>query len=129
MGFRPHPSMAETDAQSPRCWGTCARCGFVGNLIKFRDQADWRGLQIMSLHLLVCSPCYDTPQRQLGTIVLPPDPVGVLNARPEPYPMDENWIFLWENLGYPVYLEGSQQAAITLETSIYSNDGDWPWPP
>lgn len=28
-------------------------------------------------------------QRQLGVIVLPPDPVAVLNARIEPYSIDE----------------------------------------
>ena len=32
---------------------------------------------------------YDTPNRQLGTIILPPDPVSIINARPEPYYVEE----------------------------------------
>jgi hypothetical protein len=31
----------------------------------------------------------DEPQRQLGTITLPPDPPGVMNARVEQYAIDE----------------------------------------
>ncbi len=129
MGFRPHPRRAETNADSPRGWATCVRCGFVTNMVKLINQTDWRGTQLQSLFTFVCEPCLDRPQRQLGTVILPPDPVGLLNARPEPYPSDEYWLFLWEGVGYPIYLEGSSQSAITLETSIYSNDGDWPWPP
>lgn len=128
MGFRPHPR-AQTSAENPRSWATCDRCGLVYNLDRLVWQFDWRGTELQNTQVLVCKQtCLDKPQRQLGTVILPPDPVGVLNARPEPYPSDEYWMFLFEGAGYPVYLEGSQ-SAITLELSIYSNDGDWPWPP
>ncbi len=121
---------AEVNADSPRAFATCARCGLLYNLERLVWQFDWRGTQLQNLNTLVCTvTCLDKPQRQLGTVILPPDPVGLLNARPEPYPSDEYWLFLWEGVGYPIYLEGSSQSAITLETSIYSNDGDWPWPP
>jgi hypothetical protein len=87
--MRPHPRMAETDASDPRAWGTCERCGFIGNLYKFRWQLEWRGVQLYNTRHLVCEWCEDTPQRQLGTVFIPPDPPPVLNARVEPYNIDE----------------------------------------
>jgi hypothetical protein len=39
--------------------------------------------------MLVCEYCLDVPNRQLGTIILPPDPLPILNARPEQYDIDE----------------------------------------
>jgi hypothetical protein len=35
--------------------------------------------------LLVCKTCLDIPQTQLKTIIIPPDPLPVLNPRPENY--------------------------------------------
>ena len=124
MAMRPHPKSARTDSSSPRAWGTCVRCGFVHNLESMMWQHDWRGVRLQNLNLLVCSECLDEPQRQLGTIILPPDPVGILNARPEPYPIDEyaNIIFEERTLNYdnPIYAEQSNgQQAIVLEFSTY----------
>lgn len=87
--MRPHPRMAETDASDPRAWGTCERCGFVGNLFKFRWQLEWRGVQLYNTRHLVCEYCEDTPQRQLGTVFIPPDPPPLINARVEQYNLDE----------------------------------------
>lgn len=92
--MRPHPRYAETNPQSPHAWATCMRCGFVWNLDKLQWQHDWRGNQPQCLNILVCDPCLDKMQRQLGTIVLPPDPVAVRNARPEPYAVDEEMSIL-----------------------------------
>lgn len=111
MAMRPHPKMAETDPSSPRGWGTCQRCGFIANLFKLQWQFQWRGLNLINTQLLVCEPCLDDPQRQLGTIILPPDPPSLLNARPEPYPIDEYWPRLLQG-GYPRYLQNSQNPRV-----------------
>lgn len=37
----------------------------------------------MNLRIRVCSHCTDRPSNQLRTIILPPDPVPVLDPRPE----------------------------------------------
>ena len=87
--MRPHPRLAETDPNSPRGWATCDRCGFVTNLYKLQWQFEWRGTQKQNIRILVCEYCVDEPQRQLGTVILPPDPLGLLNARPEQYDIDE----------------------------------------
>lgn len=72
--------------------------------------------------MLVCDECEDEYQRQLGTIILPPDPVGVLNARVEAYPADESWARLTQN-GAPRYMQtknGTTQAfARQLQYSKY----------
>lgn len=88
--MRPRPSRAEVDSSSPRGWATCQRCGFQLNLFKLQWQFQWAGSKLQNLRLLVCDKCLDTPQRQLGTFVLPPDPVPIMNARPENYTIDED---------------------------------------
>jgi hypothetical protein len=40
--------------------------------------------------MLVCPSCLDRPNEQLRTITLPPDPVPIMNARPEYYPGADN---------------------------------------
>ncbi len=122
MANRPHPRMARTDSTSPRGWGTCARCNFVGNLEDFQWQLEFAGLKLYNTKILVCRYCLDEPQRQLGSVILPPDPPGLLNARPEAYPADEYWPRLTQD-GTPRYLqthEGTHRAqARSLQYSRY----------
>ena len=116
MSNRPHPRGARTNPRSPRGWSTCQRCGFIYNLEKLQDQSEWRGLLLMSINLQVCPPCLDRPQRQLGTIVLPPDPPPLWNALPEPYAIDEYWPRLIQG-GQPRVLQGGR--ARYLQVSKY----------
>lgn len=88
--MRRHPRKAEVDSSSPRAWATCDACGFVSNHYKLEWRYDWRGTELLNLRKLVCDICIDDPQRQLGTVILPPDPVPIINARPEQYFIDEN---------------------------------------
>jgi hypothetical protein len=88
--MRPHPRRAETDPGSPKSWATCDRCGFITNHYKLSWQFDWAGTKLVNKRILVCEGgCLDEPQRQLGTILLPPDPMPIMNARPERYALDE----------------------------------------
>lgn len=117
MSWRPHPKHARTDPSSPRGWGTCDRSGFVGNAENLRDQVQWSGLRLHSLNILVLPQYLDIPQRQLGTIVLSPDPVPLANARPENYPIDEIWPRLVQR-GQPRYLQRSS-CSRSLQSSVY----------
>ena len=72
------------DPSSPQAMGTCDICGRIWNLVDLRWQFQWSGNQLINLRYLVCEKCYDNPQEQLRAITLPPDPVPVLNPRPEP---------------------------------------------
>lgn len=116
MSHRPHPRMARTNPRSPRGWGTCQRCSFVGNLRDFETQHEWAGLRLISLNLQVCDTCLDKPQRQLGSIVLPPDPMPLLSALPESYAIDEYWPRLVQG-GQPRVLQGGR--ARYLQVSKY----------
>lgn len=100
--------MARTDPTRPQGWATCSRCGFIGNLIDFKWQFDWRGQNIVNLKFLVCPPCYDLPsEAALRTIVLPADPLPLMNARPEPYSIDETDFFVGLNGAFIVTQSGA----------------------
>lgn len=80
----PH-GRAKVDANSPRAFGICDRCGFLYNHSDLHWQYDFRGRSLANLRILVCETCEDTPQNQLKPRVIPPDPVPIPNARPERY--------------------------------------------
>ena len=95
--MRPHPRRARTDPTSPRAWGTSDRSGFVGNQENLRWQYEYAGTGLINKRVLVFEDEYDKPQRQLGTLILPPDPVSITNARIEPYPFEEETYLLAES--------------------------------
>lgn len=80
------------------------RSGFTGNLEDMQFQWEWRGLGLYNTGVLTLPQYLDDVQRQLGAVILPPDPPGLLNARPEAYPADEYWPRLLQN-GAPRYLQ------------------------
>ncbi len=86
-----HTGRARVDATSPRAHAICDRCGFRFNHVQLRWQHDWRGPRMQNLRVLVCQSCYDAPQQSgQRTILLPPDPVPIMNARTENYVADSN---------------------------------------
>ena len=87
--MRPHPRRARTSSSRPAAWGTSDRDGMIGNLERMAWQHDWRGSDIVNLRVLVHPDELDKPQRQLGTFIVPPDPVSVQNSRPEQYNIEE----------------------------------------
>lgn len=99
------------------------RCGFVLNLYKLQNQSDWRGLRLMPIGVMVCDICLDDPQRQLGANILSPDPLPLLGALPEPYPIDEIWPRLLQN-GRPRYLQRSN-CSRSLQASAYFQQGEF----
>jgi hypothetical protein len=126
--MRPHPRRTRTNATDPSAWGTCDRSGFVAQHADLQWQFQWAGTQLINTRVLVAPDMLDIPQRQLGTIILPPDPVSIIQARPEPYPIDEVWPVLYEtvtdraNNAQPVYLEistvGTEQPTIAWSLEV-----------
>lgn len=107
--MRIHPRRARVDPSSPKAWATSDRNGHVGNLVDMRFQWEYAGTGLVNKRILVHQDELDKPQRQLGTIILPPDPPPVMNARPEPYAIDEvsNEIYTAENGTDEYVTEGS----------------------
>lgn len=81
-----HPTgRARVSGRYPEAIGVCQKCGFWWQRRELRNQRQYQGLQLQALNIWVCPPCYDTPQPQLRTIILPPDPLPVWMPFPEPY--------------------------------------------
>lgn len=78
------------DVNNPRAKAVCDRCGQLWQLQDLLWQFEWTGPKLQNLRRLVCPPCLDKPQPQRKLIILPPDPVPVLNPRPELYVTDDN---------------------------------------
>lgn len=89
MSWRPH-GRARVNPQSPESFGRCDRCSLWYNLNDLAFQFDYRGLKLQNLGLRVCRRCLDKPSPQLRPIILPPDPVPVMNPRPENFAAAEN---------------------------------------
>ena len=59
--------------------------------MKFQYQ--YAGQSIINTGILVHPDEYDVPAAFLQTLILPPDPDPLYNARPEPYTIDEtDWV-------------------------------------
>ena len=76
---------ASVSTRNPRAFGICDRCGFLYNHDRLQWQFDYAGAGLINKRILVCSPCLDTPQNQLRSIVLPPDPIPIENPRVQDY--------------------------------------------
>lgn len=80
----------EVSAQYPRALAICDRCGARYNHFQLSWQYQWAGPRLRNVRILVCETCLDTPQEQLRTIILPPDPMPIMNPRPEASVQDLN---------------------------------------
>jgi hypothetical protein len=85
MGYASKLGRARISARNPQAAGVCDRCGRVVNHVDLRWQFDWRGASLMNTRVLVCRTCEDKPQEQLRTIVIPADPVPIMNPRVQDY--------------------------------------------
>lgn len=77
------------DPNSPVAFASCDRCNFRYNITSLKWQYDFRGSALMNLRILVCDRCYDEPFEFNRPIILPPDPVPILDARPGFYAQEE----------------------------------------
>lgn len=82
--MRPH-GRAKVSVRSPRAFAICDRCGFLYNHCDLQFQFQWRGPTTQNTQKLVCRTCHDKLQEQLRTIVLPADPVPIINPRVQDY--------------------------------------------
>jgi hypothetical protein len=85
MAYASISGRARTSAKKPQAHAICDRCGFRFNFVDLSWQFDWRGPTVQNLRILVCRKCTDIPQEQLRAIVLPADPVPIINARTQDF--------------------------------------------
>jgi len=101
MAYASRAGRAHASITRPRAFAVCDRCGIWYNHNKLRWQFDFAGVGLVNKRLLVCGLCLDTPQHQLRAIILPADPIPILNPRLEMYRDDESPLRL-TNVGPPV---------------------------
>jgi hypothetical protein len=91
--MRPHGKYARVDPQNPENFAQCDRCGFWRNGSELVAQMQWSGTRLFNTGTLVCEDrCLDVPNEQLRTIILPPDPPSVLNARVPNFAYEEQTV-------------------------------------
>lgn len=86
--WRPH-SFVSVDPSAPRAAGVCDRCGSWYQLNQLKKQYQWFGTALSWTGFLVCCRCLDVPTIQRKAIVVPADPIPVLNPRVEHFYLDE----------------------------------------
>lgn len=106
MAWRPH-SHVSVDNDAPRAAAVCDRCGSWYKHNELKWQYEWFGTALTNTRFLVCYRCLDKPFIQHKVLVLPADPIPILNPRTEPFQQDEaqgpdvtNWDEfggLWDN--------------------------------
>lgn len=87
MAWRFH-SRAWASITRPEAWGQCDRCNQTWLHRQLRFQKKWQGINLANLFILVCPVCYDKPQENIRTLIIPLDPVPIVNARRENYDME-----------------------------------------
>lgn len=89
--MRPHGKFANVDPNNPTAFAMCDRCGKWRNQPDLVSQIEWAGQHLYDTQALVCQDtCYDVPNEQLRTIILPPDPPPVTDARPPNFNYEES---------------------------------------
>ena len=82
--MRPH-GRAKVSTRSPDPFAICDDCGFLFNHSELRWQMEWGGNKLINKKQLVCRRCNDIPNTQLRAIVLPADPMPIMNPRVQNY--------------------------------------------
>jgi hypothetical protein len=136
MAWASRLGRARISAKHPQAAGVCDRCGFIWTHHTLKFQHEWRGASLMDVRILVCRRCEDVPQNQLRTIILPADPVPIMNARVNQWDEAERGVRATEDKGRRATLDG--QIRITQPTGPagvpinpaagrISSDGLEPW--
>ncbi len=120
MGYASRLGHARINPSSPEAAGTCDRCGFVYSFSDLRWQFQWAGAMLQNIRILVCYHCEDEPQEQLRAIVLPPDPVPVINARPFNYRAAETD---YQTITQPPTIDPVTGIPISGTTTLVTQDG------
>lgn len=85
MGYASKAGRARTNPSAPEAFAVCDRCGIWYNHCDLSWQMDWAGASLINKRILVCRSCTDVPQNQLRSIILPADPMPIMNARTEAF--------------------------------------------
>lgn len=120
MAYASRSGKARTNSSNPQAFGVCDRCSQWYNFVNLRYQYQWGGASLINTRFLVCNNCYDTPQEQLRSIVLPADPVSIVNARVEPFAQDSAD---YQTITAPIVYDPITGIPIPSTTTLITQDG------
>lgn len=120
----PLPKYARVDPQNPEAWVQCDRCGFWRNRGDLTWQFEWGGMKLYNEGILVCKEkyrCWDLPFEQLRTIILPPDPPPIINARTSNFAYEEQMDIQFQQGGpnLPPWGAGPQTVMMDQAQSVF----------
>jgi len=120
VAFASLAGKARTSSTSPQAHAICDRCGARYNFVDLSWQYDWRGAALQNLRVLVCRRCQDTPQEQLRAIVVPADPMPIINARPQDFVAAE---MDYQTLSEPPVIDPATGIPIPGNTILVDQNG------
>jgi hypothetical protein len=110
----------------------------VGNHENMQWQLEWAGFKLYNKRILVYPDEYDRPQEQFRTIVFPPDPTPIINARPENYTIDEETFRVTQSGLQRYQMDGTPRVqsnlqgqpfltteSVTAPLVLTTDGGDW----
>ena len=83
MAYADRAGRARVNTYAPQAFGVCDSCGEWYNRINLKPQFEWRGDSLQDTGFRYCFRCLSKPQDQFRPIILPPDPIPIIDPRPE----------------------------------------------
>jgi hypothetical protein len=121
MAYASQSGRARTSSSSPQAHAICDRCGFRYNHVDLQWQYDWRGAALQNIRILVCNSCVDTPQDQLRAIVVPADPIPIMQARVQDFRQAETD---YQTVTAPPIIDPTTGIPIPVNVTLSTEDGE-----
>jgi hypothetical protein len=120
MAYASQSGRARTSSSGPQAHAICDRCGFRYNHADLQWQYDWRGAALQNIRILVCNSCLDVPQTQLRAIVVPADPVPIMQARTQDFVQAETD---YQTATAPPIIDPTTGIPIPVNVTLTTQDG------
>lgn len=121
MAYASQSGRARTSSSSPQAHAICDRCGFRYNHVDLQWQYDWRGAALQNVRILVCNSCLDVPQDQLRAIVVPADPIPIMQARVQDFRQAETD---YQTVTAPPIIDPTTGIPIPVNVTLVTEDGE-----
>ena len=121
MAYASQSGRARTSSSSPQAHAICDRCGFRYNHVDLQWQYDWRGAALQNIRILVCNSCADVPQEQLRAIVVPADPIPIMQARVQDFRQAETD---YQTVTAPPIIDPTTGIPIPVNVTLVTQDGE-----
>ena len=97
--MEPAGKYVRVNSSGPEAFGICDLCGLRFNHIDLRWNFEWAGQQLWNTRSLRCWRCVDVPNETLRAIVLPADPLPIINARTENFAYEDQTVRILQRGG------------------------------